>query len=122
MVVPFILPSFEDYDPSRKEMGGKCCGRMTHTEDLLDHNPSKSENWSRMANWPNEETDNPHYADDRNFYKLEKWTRDGTKIDSLVYAGNNLDRARDLFAKAIKHRPKIRLTMRQRTRVLEQYP
>ena len=25
-----------------------------------------------------EETDSPTYADDRNFYKVEKWTRDGT--------------------------------------------
>jgi hypothetical protein len=25
-----------------------------------------------------EETENPHYADHRNFYKVEKWSRDGT--------------------------------------------
>ena len=24
--------------------------------------------------WSDEETDNPLYADDRNFYKVEKWT------------------------------------------------
>jgi hypothetical protein len=24
-----------------------------------------------------EETDSPSYADDRSFYKVEKWTRDG---------------------------------------------
>jgi hypothetical protein len=41
-----------------------------------------------------EETDNPLLADDRNFYKVEKWTKDGTKIDKLLYAGNNLDKAR----------------------------
>jgi hypothetical protein len=75
-----------------------------------------------MAHSSDQETDDPYYADDRNFYKLEKWTKDGSKVDSLLYAGNNLDKARDLFAKAIKHRPKIRLTIRQRTRVLEQYP
>jgi len=68
-----------------------------------------------------EETDDALYADKRNFYKVEKWTRDGAKVDSLLYAGNNLEKARDLFAKAIKHRPKIRLTIRQRTRVLDQY-
>jgi hypothetical protein len=38
------------------------------------------------------------------------------------YAGNNLDKARKLFADAIKHRPRIRLMIRQRTRVLEQWP
>ena len=26
-----------------------------------------------------EETDSPTYADDHNFYKVEKWTRDGTE-------------------------------------------
>jgi hypothetical protein len=75
-----------------------------------------------MPDFPDEETDNPNAADDRNFYKLEKWTRDGMKIDRLLYAGNNLDKARDLFASAIKHRPRIRLTIRQRTRVLDEYP
>ena len=69
-----------------------------------------------------EETDDPKYADDRMFYKVEKWTRDGTKVDRMLYAGNNLDKARDIFAAAVKHRPKIRLTIRQRTRVLQQWP
>jgi hypothetical protein len=69
--------------------------------------------------WSAEETDNPVVADDRNFYKVEKWTKDGTKIERLIYAGNNLQKARDLFASAIKHRPRIRLTIRQRTRVLQ---
>jgi hypothetical protein len=40
----------------------------------------------------------------------------------LFYAGNNLDKTRDIFAKAIKHRPRIRLTIRQRMRVLDQWP
>jgi hypothetical protein len=44
------------------------------------------------------------------------------KVDRLLYAGNNLERARDVFASAIKHRPRIRLTIRQRTRVLFQWP
>jgi hypothetical protein len=39
--------------------------------------------------------------------------------DRLLYAGNNLEKARD-FAEAVKHRPRIRLTVLQRTRVLEQ--
>jgi hypothetical protein len=59
---------------------------------------------SHMANFPDQETDNPNHADDRNFYKLEKWTKDGTKVDRLLYAGNSLEKARDLFGKAIKHR------------------
>jgi hypothetical protein len=45
-----------------------------------------------------EETNDPLVADDRNFYKVEKWTRDGMKVDSLLYAGNNLSKARETFA------------------------
>ena len=55
-----------------------------------------------MNDWSDEETDNPLLADDRNFYKVEKWTKDGTKVDRMLYAGNNLDRAKELFAWAIK--------------------
>jgi hypothetical protein len=40
----------------------------------------------------------------------------------MLYAGSNLDKAQELFAAAIKHRPRIRLTIRQRTRVLQQWP
>jgi hypothetical protein len=69
-----------------------------------------------------EQTDSPTHADDRNFYKVEKWTRDGTKVDSLLYAGNSLGRARAVFEGAIQHRPRIRLTIRQRTRLIQQWP
>jgi hypothetical protein len=44
------------------------------------------------------------------------------EVDRMLFAGNNLDKARDIFTKAIKHRPRIRLTIRQRTRVLQQWP
>jgi hypothetical protein len=57
-----------------------------------------------------EETTDPLIADLHNFYKVEKWTRDGTTVDSLLYAGNSLGRARSVFEHAIKHRPRIRLT------------
>jgi hypothetical protein len=72
--------------------------------------------------WSDETTDNPLNADDRNFYKVEKWTKDGTKVDRLLYAGNNLEKAQEIFRTAIQHRPRIRLTIRQRTRLLEQWP
>jgi hypothetical protein len=75
-----------------------------------------------MPDPEHEETADPLVADARNFYKVEKWTRDGTKVDSLLYAGNSLGRARAAFESAIKHRPRIMLTIRQRTRVLDQYP
>jgi hypothetical protein len=69
-----------------------------------------------------EETNDPIVADVRNFYKVEKWTQDGMKVDSLLYAGNNIDKARETFANAIKHRPRIRITIRQKTRVLQRWP
>jgi hypothetical protein len=74
--------------------------------------------WSDAA--AKNETNEPLVADNRNYYKVGKWTKDGTKVDGLLYAGNNLAKARELYASAIKHRPRIRLTIRQKTRVLEQ--
>ena len=75
-----------------------------------------------MSDWSDEETNDPLVADVNNFYKVEKWMRDGTKVDSLLYAGNNLDKAREVFHSAIRRRPRIRLTIRQRTRVLDEWP
>jgi hypothetical protein len=37
--------------------------------------------------WSDEEKDNPLLADDRNFYKVEKWTKDGTKVDRMGELG-----------------------------------
>jgi hypothetical protein len=75
-----------------------------------------------MSNLPDEETDEPLIADHRNYYKVEKWTKDGTRVERMLYAGSNLDRARVLFEGEIKRRPRIRLTIRQRMRVLAQWP
>jgi hypothetical protein len=58
-----------------------------------------------------EETDSPIYADDRNFYKVEKCTRDGMKVDSLLYAGDNLSKAQEIFANAITHRRDFHLVV-----------
>jgi hypothetical protein len=75
-----------------------------------------------MSKWSDEQTDEPLIADHRNFYKVEKWTKDGARIERMLYAGSNLDKARQVFASAIYHRPRIRLTIRQRSRVLEEWP
>ena len=75
-----------------------------------------------VSGWSDEETRDPFYADDRMFYKVEQWTRDGTHVERLLYAGNNLAKAEDIFARAIRYRPRIQLTIRQRTRVLQQFP
>jgi hypothetical protein len=37
-----------------------------------------------VIDWSDEETDISHLADARNFYKVEKWTKDGMKIDRLL--------------------------------------
>ena len=75
-----------------------------------------------MSKWSDEQTDEPLIADHRNYYKVEKWTKDGTRVERMLFAGSNLDKAREVFASAIYHRPRIRLTIRQRTRVLEEWP
>jgi hypothetical protein len=36
--------------------------------------------------------------DHRNYYKVEKWTKDGAKIERMLYAGSNLDKAQAIFA------------------------
>jgi hypothetical protein len=59
-----------------------------------------------MARQSDEETSAPLIADVRNFYKVEKWTKDGAKVDRMLYAGSSLDKAREVFAAAIKHRPR----------------
>jgi hypothetical protein len=69
-----------------------------------------------------EVTDSADFADARNFYKVEKWSKDGSKVDSLLYAGNSLARARSVFDHAIKHRPRIRLMLRHRMRLLDEWP
>jgi hypothetical protein len=40
----------------------------------------------------------------------------------MLYAGNNLDKARRIVERTVKHRPRIRLTIRQRMRVLQEWP
>jgi len=75
-----------------------------------------------VMNWSDEETDEPLIADHRNFYKVEKWSRDGQRVVELLFAGSSLDKAKRVFDRWAKHRPLIRMTIRQRTRVLEQWP
>jgi hypothetical protein len=75
-----------------------------------------------MSSRPDEETNEPLIADHRNFYKVEKWTKDGSKVDHMLYADSSLDKAREVFAEAVYYRRCIRLTIRQRTQVLERWP
>ena len=67
--------------------------------------------------WSEEQTDDPQYADLRNFYKVEKWSRDSMRVEELLYAGSSLDKALAIFSTMVRHWPRIQLTIRQRTRV-----
>jgi hypothetical protein len=73
-------------------------------------------------NWSHEETDDTIHVDRRNFYKIEKWSRDGQHVVELEFASSSLDKAKRIFDRMTEHRPRIRLTIRQRTRVLQQWP
>jgi hypothetical protein len=75
-----------------------------------------------VNDWSDEETDDPAYADRRNLYKVEKWRRDELRVELMLYADNNLDKARRIFERTTKQRPRIRLTIRQRMRVLDEWP
>ena len=72
--------------------------------------------------WSPEETDDPLHADRRNFYKVEKWSRDGHRVEEMLFAGNSLANAQRIFERFITKRPRSRLTIRQRTRVLQEWP
>jgi hypothetical protein len=43
-------------------------------------------------------------------------------VVDLVFAGTSLYKARRIFDRMTKRRPRIKLTLRQRTRVLQQWP
>ena len=43
-------------------------------------------------------------------------------VGLMLYAGNNLDKARGIFEGTHKHRPRIRPTIRQRMQVLDEWP
>jgi hypothetical protein len=69
-----------------------------------------------------ETTTDRDYANQRMFYKVELWTKDDQRVERLLHAGNRIDAARAVFNAAIKQRPGGRYTIRQRCRVVEQWP
>lgn len=71
-----------------------------------------------MSHRSDEETDDPVYADERNFYKVERWSKDGLHITDLLCAGNDLERAREVFMTATNFRPGRPYTIRQGVRVI----
>jgi hypothetical protein len=48
-------------------------------------NKVQRKNWHLIGENSRQPFQSPKQAN-RNFYKVEKWTRDGMKVDSLLYA------------------------------------
>ena len=46
----------------------------------------------------------------------------GTRIEEMVFAGNSLAKAQRIFENFIKKRPRVRLTIRQRSCALQEWP
>ena len=69
-----------------------------------------------------EETNDPLIADHRNFYKVEKWTKDGARSTTCSMPAATWTRRGNSSQRRSRHRPRIRLTIRQSSQVLEQWP
>ena len=77
---------------------------------------------AKVKDWSAEETTDPIYADDRMFFKIEKWSKDGNHIAQLIHAGNRIDKAHAIYDATVKHRPGGLYTLRQGIRVLRKWP
>jgi hypothetical protein len=55
-----------------------------------------------------DETDDPQTADQRSYFKVELWSKVNERLEDLLWAGNNLETAREKLAAAIRHRPRGR--------------
>jgi hypothetical protein len=53
---------------------------------------------------------------------VERWSKDGQKPEELIYGGNRLVKAREAFDVVVTKRPGGRYTLRQRARVLREWP
>jgi hypothetical protein len=69
-----------------------------------------------------ETTTDADYANQRNFFKVELWTKDDQRSPGCCTPATAFDEARAVFNAAVKHRPSGRYTIRQWYRVVEQWP
>jgi len=46
----------------------------------------------------------------------------GPNVERLIWAGNSIDKAREIFDDEVSRGPRLRMTIRQRTRVLQRWP
>jgi hypothetical protein len=82
-------------DVAIREVLSCICGRNARPRPLPDDCSLHGVRRARMAVFDEETTTDPHYADQRNFYKVEKWSRNGMRVVELLYAGSSLDHARE---------------------------
>ena len=68
------------------------------------------------------ETTDPDGADRRRFCKVEKLDTSELHVEALLYASNDLSKARAIFAAWKARRPRGRYTLRQNIRVLGRWP
>jgi hypothetical protein len=61
--------------------------------------------------WSHEETNDSLQADRRNFYKVEKWSKDGLHVEELLFAGNNLEKAKRSVSVLYKSMPRFRIPL-----------
>ena len=43
--------------------------------------------------------------------RFEKWSKDGQRVNEMLFAGNSLAKAQRIFERFIKRRPRSRLTI-----------
>jgi hypothetical protein len=67
-------------------------------------------------------THDPDLADQRRFYKVEKWDANELHAEALIHASNDLSKARAVFAAEKARRPRGHYTLRQNIRVLDRWP
>ncbi len=54
-------------------------GRSYYSKSIKTAHGVGTSGTNPVSDWSDEETDDPHYADRRNFYKVEKWSPDGLR-------------------------------------------
>jgi hypothetical protein len=80
-------------NPAVEDIGSKS-SRSARRPIIMSWRPA-------TADWAIEETDNSLYADERNFYKVEKWSKDDQCIDCMLWAGANATRPRPKSLRSI---------------------
>jgi hypothetical protein len=70
------------------------------------HDDAPPRRYCGIFDWSDEDTDDPLNAERRNFYKVEKWSRDGMRVVELLFGGTNLDKARRIFERTAEHQPR----------------